>query len=329
MEIGHAFMRSKTLLSAIELGLFTELAKGGLDAEALRERLGLHSRGAQDFFDALVALEMLERDETGCYWNTPETDYLLDKAKLSYIGAPLELANARLYPFWGSFTEALRSGQPQNEAKTGEKYWFSKVLYRDPRRLKQYLQAMTDLSNHCTEAIAKKFPWGKYRTFVDIGTAQGNLPVQVALIHPHLSGGGFDVPPVGPVFNEYVASFGLSDRLVFFPGNFFHDPLPHADVLVMGHILHDWNLAEKRMLLAKAYEALFTDGVLIICEKVIDNQRRKNLPALMSSLNLLIDTPGGFEFTEEDCYTWLREAGFQKIYTEQLNFFESMIVGIK
>jgi len=305
------------------------LAQGALDAETLRERIGLHPRGSQDFFDSLVALAMLERDEAGRYTNTPETDYFLDKAKSSYIGASLELANTRLYPFWGSLTEALRSGQPQNEAKTGEKYWFSEVLYRDPVRLKQYLQAMTDLGSHSAEAIAKKFPWEKYRTFVDIGTGQGNLPVQVALTYPHLSGGGFDVPPVGPIFNEYVASSGLGDRLVFFPGNFFHDPLPHADVLIMGHILHDWNLSEKLMLLAKAYEALSIDGALIIYEKVIDNQRKKNLSALMSSLNLLLDSSGGFEFTEEECYGWLYQTGFRELYTEQLDSFESMIVARK
>jgi hypothetical protein len=119
MQLGSAFWASKTLLSAVELGLFSELASSGpLDAEALRKRLDLHPRSARDFFDALVALGMLER-ENGAYRNTPETDLFLDRSKPSYVGGLLEMLNARLFGFWNSLTEGLRTGEPQNEAKTG------------------------------------------------------------------------------------------------------------------------------------------------------------------------------------------------------------------
>ena len=104
---------------------------------------------------------------------------------------------------------------------------------------------MTGLSLGAARVVAAKFPWGEYKTFIDIGGAQGGVPVQVALAHDHVSGGNFDLPVVGPIFEEYVASFGLSGRLRFYPGDFFKDPLPQADVLIMGHILHDWNLEAK------------------------------------------------------------------------------------
>ena len=243
MNLGMAFWGSKTLLSAVEIGLFTELAEGPLDLEALSERLMLHPRSARDFLDALVALGMLERNGER-YSNTPETDLFLDRAKPSYVGGLLEMANARLYPFWGSLTEALRTGKPQNEAKTGGNFFTA--LYADPARLKDFVEAMASASLSAAMAIANKFPWDRYQTFVDVGTAQGALPVQVALAHEHLSGGGFDLPPIGPFFEEYVDSHGLGDRLRFYPGDFFEDPLPQADVLVMGRILHDWDLEEKR-----------------------------------------------------------------------------------
>ena len=326
MELGIAFWGSKTLLSAVELGLFSQLADGPLDAEALRERLGLHPRSARDFFDALVALGMLER-QGNQYANTPETDLFLDRAKSSYIGGLLEMANARLYPFWGLLTEGLRTGQPQNEIKTGGNFF--EVLYADPAQLRQFMHAMTGISMGAAEAMAHKFSWEKYGTFIDIGAAQGGLPVQIALAHPHLSGGGFDLPPVGPIFDEYVASFGLSDRLRFYPGDFFTDPLPQAEVLVMGHILHDWNLDEKRMLLAKVYEALPKNGALIVFEAIIDDERRRNAFGLLMSLNMLIETPGGFDYTGADCSSWMREAGFQEAYVEHLVGPDSMVVGIK
>ena len=111
LQVGLGFWGSKTLLSAVELAIFTELAKGPLGAGALTQRLGLHSRGARDFFDALVALGFLKRAGDQ-YSNTPETDLFLDRAKPSYLGGILEMANARLYHSWGSLTEGLKTGSP-------------------------------------------------------------------------------------------------------------------------------------------------------------------------------------------------------------------------
>jgi hypothetical protein len=327
LSLGLAFWGSKTLLSAVEIGLFSELAKGSLDLETLSERLMLHSRSARDFLDALVALGMLERDGDQ-YVNTPETDLFLDRTKPSYIGGILEMANARLYPFWGSLTEALRNGQLQNEAKVGGENFFA-AIYADPGRLKGFMEAMTGISLGAAIAIANKFSWERYETFVDVGTAQGGLPVQVALAHDHLSGGGFDLPPVGPIFEEYVDSHGLGDRLRFYPGDFFENPLPAADVLVMGRILHDWDLEGKKTLLAKAYEALPEGGALIVYDTIIDDERRENAFGLLMSLNMLIETAGGFDYTGADCSAWMREAGFQETYVEHLVGPDSMVVGIK
>jgi hypothetical protein len=326
MTLGFGFWSSKTLLSAVELGVFTELATGALDGEALRQRLGLHARSARDFFDALVALGMLDRRD-GLYTNTPETELFLDRAKPSYLGGLLEMMNARLYPFWGSLTEGLRTGDPQNEAKTGGDLF--EAIYTDQTLLRQFLGAVSALSMGAANAMAQKFPWQKYRTVIDVGGAQGAVPVQLARAHPHLTGGGFDLPPVGPVFEEYVAEAGLSERLRFYPGDFFADPLPTADVLIMGHILHDWDLERKRMLLAKAYEALPDGGSLIVYEAIIDDDRRQNAFGLLMSLNMLIETRGGFDYTGADCRGWMHEAGFRESYVEALVGPDSMVVGIK
>lgn len=327
MQLGLGFWASKTLLSAVELGLFTELAKSPMTAEAVGKRFNLHTRSLLDFLDALVSLRMLERDAEGLYSNTPEAGMFLDRAKPSYIGGMLEMANTRLYPFWGSLTEALRTGRPQNEAKSGGNFF--EALYADPERLEGFLSAMTGLSLGAARAIAQQFPWNDYQTFIDIGGAQGGVPVQVALAHTHLKGGSFDIPAVGPVFEKYVAKHGLSDRLRFYPGDFFNDPLPSADVLVMGHILHDWNMEEKRMLLKKAFEALPTGGALIVFEALIDDERRENTLGLLMSLNMLIETPGGFDYTGADCSQWMREAGFRDTKVEHLVGPDSMVIGFK
>jgi hypothetical protein len=327
LQTGLAFWPAKTLLSAIELGVFTDLATGPKHGDALAGRLGLHPRSWRDFFDTLVALGFLRRDG-GTYANTPETDLFLDRRKPTYIGGILEMANLRLYPYWGGLTEGLRTGQPQNEIKSGGPGLFE-TLYADPARLRGFLAAMTGLSRGANLAIARTFPWKHYQTFVDVGTAQGDSGVQIALANPHLRGTGFDLPQVAPIFEDYVAANGLADRVSFSPGSFFDDDLPHADVILMGHILHDWDLPTKKMLIAKAFAAVPKGGALIVYESIIDDDRSKNAFGLMMSLNMLIETPGGFDYTGADCSGWMRDAGFTETRVEPLVGPDSMVIGIK
>ncbi len=327
LQLGTAFWASKTLLSAVELGLFTELARSGpLAAEALRDRLNLHPRSARDFFDALVALGMLERED-GLYRNTAETDLFLDRAKPSYQGGLLEMLNARLFGFWNSLTEGLRTGEPQNEAKTGGNLF--EAIYSNPDLLRGFARAMTASSLGPAQAMAALFPWDRYETVIDIGCAEGCVPVQVARAHEHMRGGGFDLPVLQPLFSEYVANAGLSDRLDFHPGDFFADELPSADVLVMGRILHDWDLDEKRILLEKAHKALPEGGALIVYESIIDDDRRENAFGLLMSLNMLIETTGGFDYTAADCRGWMTDAGFRETDVKHLGGPTSMVIGIK
>lgn len=327
LALGMSFWNAKTLLSAVELGVFDALADGPADLAALTAKLGLHERSARDFFDALVAMKILERDANGRYANTPETEFFLVRDRPGYVGGLLEMANARLYSSWGNLTEALRTGRRQSENRDASDLFAA--LYADPKRLRGFLAAMSGVSAGAAQAIADKFPWREYKSFVDVGAAQGMVPVTIARAHPHLSGGGFDLPQVGPIFEEFVAANRLVDRLRFHPGDFFNDELPKADVIIMGHILHDWDLEQKRLLLKKAYDALPEGGALIVYEAMIDDDRRENAFGLLMSLNMLIETDGGFDFTGADCQGWMKDAGFSSARVEPLNGPNSMVVAVK
>jgi hypothetical protein len=327
LQVGLGFWNSKVLLSAVEMELFTDLARGPQSLESIQGRLGLHARSARDFLDTLVALGFLLR-ESGKYSNTPATDTFLDKHKPSYIGGMLDMANQRLYGYWGHLTEALRTGLPQNEARGGGAPLFE-ALYADPARLKSFLAAMTGVSHGANVTIASKFPWAGYKTFTDAGTAQGDLAVQIALRNPHLSGIGFDLAEVGPIFEEYVEKNGVAGRLRFVAGSFFDQPLPQADVILMGHILHDWGLDDKRMLIRKAYDAVPEGGAMIVYESIIDDDRSKNAFGLMMSLNMLIESSAGFDYTGADCQGWMKEAGFRETRVEHLVGPDSMVIGIR
>jgi len=310
------------------MGVFTELAQTGPQHfDELCRRLGLHPRSSRDFLDALVALKFLHRTDNN-YANTVETDLFLDRNKSSYIGGIVEMTNTRLYPFWGHLTEALRTGRPQNEASNVDKSNFAE-LYADPARRKNFLAAMSGISRGTNIAIAKKLPWSNYKTFADIGTAQGDLAVQIALANLHLHGIGYDLAECAPIFEEYAEAHGLNGRVRFQSGDFFTQPLPNVDVILMGHILHDWNLDEKTMLIRKAYHALNPGGAFVVYDCMIDDDRSQNAFGLMMSLNMLIETSGGFDYTGADCIHWMKEAGFGDARAEHLVGHDSMVIAFK
>lgn len=315
METGTAFFASKTLLSAVKLGLFTTLAGKTLSGREIQEHLSLHDRGLYDFLDGLVALGFLNREgllETAEYSNTPETDLFLDKNKPQYIGGLLEMSNDRLYRFWADLDEALITGKPQNEIKHSGKPIFEE-LYADQNKLKQFINAMSGISIGNFVALAQKFDFSRYKTLCDIGGAAGVLSVQVARHHKNITCTSLDLPPVAPVANEYIAANGMSDRVKTGNVDFFKDEFPKADVITMGMILHDWDLPNKIMLIQKAYNALPKGGAFIVVESLIDDERRENAFGLMMSLNMLIEFGVAFDYTGADFAKWTKEVGFSRV----------------
>jgi predicted O-methyltransferase YrrM len=312
MQVGMGFFGSKTLLSAVELELFSRLGDG-MTAAQLAKDLGLDDRAVPDFPDALVALQLLEREgdgSDGVYRNTETTALFLDKASPAYVGGILEMANARLYPFWGDLTEALKTGEPQNEIKHTGKAMFEE-LYADEARLEQFMNAMAGISAGPFMALAEKFDFSKYETLCDVGGATGQLSVIVAGQHPNLKCTSFDLPVVEPIARRTIEAAGLGDRVTAVGGDFFTDPLPKADVITMGLILHDWDLEDKKRLIKAAYDALPDGGAFIVIENLIDNARRENAFGLLMSLNMLIEFGAAFDYTGADFDGWCKEAGFK------------------
>jgi hypothetical protein len=314
LEVGFGCWSSKVLLTAVDLGVFTVLARRSMTGENLREALGLHPRGIFDFLDALVALGFLEREgngPAGRYTNSAESALFLVKDAPTYVGGILEMLNARLYGFWNDLGTALKTGAPQNEIKHSGRPLFE-VLYSDPARLEQFMSAMRGISAANFAALAEKFDFSPYRTLCDVGGATGLLGTLVARRNPQLHCISFDLPEVTRIAQRWITREGMSERVEPMAGNFLTDPLPRADVITMGMILHDWNLEKKRLLVRRAYEALPPGGVFIAIENLIDDDRRKNVFGLLMSLNMLIEFGDAFDFTGADFWNWCREAGFSR-----------------
>lgn len=314
LGLGFGFFGSKVLLSAVALELFTLIGNKGLSGAEIEKKLGLHPRATFDFLDSLVALKCLDFEGTGqhrIYKNTSETSLFLDKNKETYIGGILEMANDRLFRFWGDLDTALKTGKPQNEIKHGQKSMFEE-LYSDTSRLEQFMAAMSGLSVGNFMALAEKFDFSRYKTLCDVGGAAGVLSSMVARRHPKIECLSFDLPVVEPIAKKNLQNIGLSARVKTVSGDFFKDKLPKADVITMGLILHDWNLTDKMKLIRAAYEALPENGAFIVIENLIDDNRSENAFGLMMSLNMLIEFGDAFDYTYADFKNWCQEVGFKK-----------------
>jgi hypothetical protein len=310
LELGTAFFAARALQAAVELELFTVLSDGPATEPEVRERLGLHERGSRDFLDALVAIGLLTRED-GRYGNAPLAAQYLDQGRDSYLGGWMAMASHMLYPVWSRLSDGLRTGQPQAQG-LGDDGSFPRI-HQDAAFFADFTSAMDAYTGMIGPELARVFDWSQYKEFTDVGGARGNLAAILTRSHPHLGGAVFDLPNLQPLFTEHMASLGLAGKIQFHPGNFFTDALPSTQVIVFGHVLHDWDVNERRQLVQKAFEALPAGGTLLIYDRMMDDDRQDRALSLFGSLNLLLVTPGGSEYTLADCRVWLAGAGFSEV----------------
>jgi len=333
LDIGTGFMRAQTLLTATALELFTKLGDQAMTAKDLGDRIGLDPahRARIDFFDALVSLQILERQGDGdkaLYRNTPESGLFLDKSKPSYVGGILEMSQARLFPFWADLKTALLTGRPQNEIKHNGKPLFEE-LYADPARLEQFMRAMAGISRGNFQSFVDQFDFAPYQTYCDVGGATGLLAAMVARAKPHLTVASYDLPVVAPIAKRSLKEQGLEGKVQVLTGDFLKEKLPRADVISMGMILHDWNMEGKMHLIRAAYDALPAGGAFVVIEHMIDNERRSNGFGLMLSLNMLIEFGDAFDYTAAEFEGWCRDVGFTRFQTIALTPVASAAVAYK
>jgi SAM-dependent methyltransferase len=311
VELALAYRRSSVLFAAVELGVFAAVSSEPLDAEAIGQRVGLDRRGARDFLDALVALDLLERDRAGRYATRADAAAYLDPSQVGYVGALVTYQQRMLAPTWARLGEALRDGKPKGGVFAAGGF---EPYYDCADKADRFVTAMAAGSLGPARALAARFPWKRYRSLADIGTADGAVAVEIAKRHAHVHAVGFDLPVLEARFTRNSAMHDLARRVTFRAGDFLADPLPRADVLVMGRILHDWPQATRCMLIEKALAALEPGGALVVWDALIDD-RRRDARGLIASLNMLLQTDGGGEYTARECAAWMRAAGFGRVRT--------------
>ncbi|MGA8113057.1 MAG: methyltransferase [Actinocatenispora sp.] len=321
-RLSTAYAEARILHSAVDLGIFETLANNPATEAEIREKTGLHARFARDFLGALVTLGLLER--TGrTYRNSAVADEFLTPSGPVFLGGRIRTASTRHYHTWGHLTDALRDGEPK--AGGGQAF---EELGRDPAKARNFLVHMDANNGQVAPQLVEHVDWSTYRSFVDVGGARGNVAAQLVKALPHLTGGVFELPYVEPFFDEFVASLGLTDRLTFHAGSFFDAPLPATDVVVFGHVLHDWTAEKRQELLEKAFSAISPAGAVVIYDQMLDDEA-PDLRSLIGSLNVGLIT-GGSEYTVGECREQVEKAGFRYGYDVKLpRGNDTVVVGVK
>jgi SAM-dependent methyltransferase len=320
-----AFQPAKLVLTALDVGLFALLADRPAGAAEVGERLGLHPRGTRDFLDALSELGVLV-EESGTYRNSPAAQAVLVPGDDRFQGGFLAAADRVMYPAWGRLAEALRTGQPQAGTFRGPDMFTQ--LYDDPAEQEAFVRMAEDASRPLIPALVAAFDWAAHGSVLELGGCRGNVLAAVVRAHPHLAATVFDLPQLEPAFGEHVARLGLAGRLGFAGGDFFADPLPAADVVMIGHALVDWDDDQRRELIRSAYAAVRPGGAFLIWDPMVvpGESRLRNL---VRSLNLQLMTPTGSAYRLEDCVGWLQAAGFTTVAPVPLGHDVTLLVAHK
>jgi hypothetical protein len=325
MRLGSAFAGAKALLSAIELDLFSVLAEKPLAQSEIEARLGLNPRVTWEWLSLLVALGMLERVD-GRYRNAPVTELFLDRAKPTYSGGFLERTNQVLYPAWAYLTDALRTGEQQARHVAADDLF--DTPYQNPERVEAFLTMMDSLTSAIGPVLARSFDWGQVATVVDVGGARGNLLSFLLREHEHLTGTVFDLAPLRAPAERLAEQRGLTGRLGFAAGSFFDDPIPSADALVIGHVLHDWAPHERQQIVEKAFAAVEPGGTVLVYDCMLADGDL-DVARLTISIHMKLMTPGGEEYPVAEGVGMLEKAGFVDVRTQPLGPLDTLVVGTK
>lgn len=318
LRLGNAFCEAQALLTAVELDLFSALHAGPATADELRRRLGLHGRGLRELLDLLVLLVLLECDD-GRYRNAPAADRHLVADRPDYVGGFLRGAKTNLYPLWNGLTDTLRTGRPQSAGDT-----FAAML-DDPPALRRYARMMDGVLQPLLPGLLAALDWSAHGSVLDVGGCQGTLVGQLVTAHPGLTGHVFDLPQMRPVFDGHMAALDVADRVRFHAGDFFRDPLPDADVVVFGHVLHNWEHRQREQLMGAAFRAVRPGGVLLVHDRMLDDKNPR-VDALVASLIMALVTEEGSEYPIAELVTLARSVGFASVSHQPLDDNETVVL---
>ncbi len=326
-DLIEAFRRSKTMFTAVRLGIFDELERHPQNSAALARILNLHEGATGRLLDGCVSLGLLER-EADKYRNCQITSTYLVSGSPDTFSGYIKYSDESLYKLWSHLDDAVREGSNRWEQTFGSRDALFDYYYRDPEATANFMRAMNGFGRLASPQIVRAFDLSRFSHLVDLGGATGHLAIAASEAYPNLRATVLDLPRVEPIAREFIRDSSVSDRTQFVIGDFFKDPLPQGDLYSLGRIIHDWDDAKIVPLLEKIYAALPAAGGLLVQEALVNDDRSGPVYALMQDLNMLVCTDGR-ERTEGEYKQLLGGAGFSDIEFRRTGTFVDAVFAVK
>lgn len=311
MELSTAFWAFKTLSTAVDMDIFTRLATTPMTTAELAHWFRIEERPAEMLLTGCAGLGLLTK-HNGRYHNSPLAEKFLVRGGHYYFGGFVTMLNRRLYSGWDKLSEAITTNRPTTWDPDKQKSLFEGS---DPGMMQTFWQAMHSLSTFTARSLGEAVDFRPFRKLLDVGGGSGAFDIELCQRYSNLSATVYDLPFVAEIAAERIAEAGLTDRIATHPGDFFADssyPGGH-DVILLSMIMHDWSEQEDRAILEKCYEALPSGGAVVISELLVNDNKTGPAPAALMSLNMLVETVGGRNYTAAEYRSWLEDIGYRDV----------------
>jgi acetylserotonin N-methyltransferase len=310
LSLLDGFRASKAMFVAVSLGIFDQLHRQTATAAELAETLGCEAHALERILGSCVALQLLTVID-GRYRNTEAATRFLRLESPETLSGYILYSDRVLWRLWAHLQDAVCQGTHRWQQEFGSREGIFEHFFASDQDKETFLAGMHGMGRLASPAAVAAFDLSGFTRMVDVGGATGHFVIEACHCYPQLQGIIFDLPAVVPVSRVYVSEAGMERRIHTVAGDFFTDPLPGADLYALGRILHDWSEEKVRFLLRKVCEHLPTGGGLLICEKLLNEDRSGPSSAYLQSLNMLVCTEGR-ERTPAEYEALTKEAGFKE-----------------
>jgi SAM-dependent methyltransferase len=295
------FMKSRVILTAAELDLFTKLDEKPTRASDLAGELHVDTRALTRILDYLVSLEILSK-EGGIYHTTDAGTFLSSRHPETIL--PMILHLVRLWKNWSFLTETVKGGSARKR----------EPVAGDEEDRVAFIGAMHVIGRDLSAEIADGYDLSRFRLLLDVGGASGTYASAFLRKNPQLKAVIFDLEPVIPHAKERMEAEGLLDRVTFASGDFYKDELPSgADLALLSAIIHQNSTEENIELYGKVLRALNPGGYILIRDHIMDETRTKPAAGALFALNMVINTQAGDTYTFREVKDSLEKAGFVRV----------------
>lgn len=308
LNLADGFRAFKAVFTAVSLGVFDQLHRQPASCESLAETLGCNAGALERILGVCTGLRLLKRSGGLCY-NLPVATRFLRMASPETLSGYLLYSDRISFRLWRHLEDAVREGTHRWEQEFGFTEGIFDHLFATERDKQTFLAGMHGHGLLSSPAVVAAFDLGRFRHMADLGGATGHLAIAACRRYPELRATVFDLATVTPTARRYVELAGLQDRIGVQSGDFFTDALPEADLYSAGRVLHDWSEDKVRFLLGKICDRLPTGGGLLICERLLNEERDGPVTTYLQSLNMLLCTEGK-ERSASEYESLAREAGF-------------------